>query len=448
MSQAPETIAPKPTWLSRIPDNVRSGRPTVWFNPQRGAEPDKPLLEARLVDEAVADWKSFEPALARLFPALRASGGVIDSRLLPIDRQDLLNAYGLGGAARLYAKTDHDLPLVGSIKARGGVYEVMIHARDLARRSGRLAEGEPLTRLADGDMREFFSGHRVLTGSTGNLGVSIGLSARALGFTVDVHMSADARAWKKALLRKAGVTVHEHSGDYSLAVATARSAAAQDARSYFIDDEDSLRLFAGYSAAIPSLQRQLAAENIVIGPDNPLVVYLPCGVGGAPGGITFGLKHAFGADVTCVFVEPVSAPCMLVQLAAGVPERTSVYELGLDNRTIADGLAVSSASLLVARTVGACIDAVVTVRDDELLLEVERLWGMEQRLEPSGAAGFAALPRYVAAEPALSAAQAVHVVWTTGGSLLPEADFQSLLARASELRRRTSQNIEKDHNAC
>jgi D-serine dehydratase len=109
----------------------------------------------------------------------------------------------------------------------------------------------------------------------------------------------------------------------------------------------------------------------------------------------------------------------------------SVYELGLDNRTAADGLAVARASLLVARTVGPLIDAVVTVPDADLFHWLKVLWtGAGLRLEPSAASGFAALGRFLAEAPPTDLASATHVVWTTGGAHLPDAEFEAALARA------------------
>ncbi|WP_439627390.1 D-serine ammonia-lyase [Shinella sp.] len=428
-------------------DDVLAARPTLWINPlyRDNAIGDASLpLTSDHVDEAQANWTRLAPLLETCFPELKATAGAIRSNL--IELETLRDALGYGGAefGRVFVKADSALPVAGSIKARGGVYEVFVFAEALARREGLVTDGQDIRDLAGAAAKALFSHHTIAVGSTGNLGLSVGVAARALGFKATVHMSSDAKAWKVERLRRLGVKVVQHEADYSTAVENARIVAESEPSIYFVDDEQSRQLFLGYSVAALELAEQLQAQGIVVDAEHPLFLYLPCGIGGAPGGVTYGAKKVFGDFVHCFFVEPVQSPCALVHMMSGSDDLVSVYDVGLSNRTEADGMAVARMSAFVARVMRNMLAGVFTVDDISLfrwLLIAHSTQGL--RLEPSAAAGFAG-PEFVVNHPQGRAfcerlniadrlSQTTHIVWTTGGSFVPQEQFEAFLETARKL---------------
>ncbi len=408
----------------------------AWINPDKTSmEEARKAMELSMkdVDDAEARLERFAPFIMKCFPETKARNGIIESVLTPIPKmQKKINEkYYSDLKGKLLLKQDSHLAIAGSVKARGGIYEVLKHTEDLALEKGILKPGDSYEKLADPEAREFFRGYTIQVGSTGNLGMSIGIMSAAVGYEVIVHMSADAKQWKKDLLRSHGVTVIEYESDYSEAVKNGRKQSDENPKSYFVDDENSRTLFLGYAVAAKRLVGQLEQLGVTVDAEHPLFTYIPCGVGGAPGGVSFGLKLMFGDNVHCFFVEPTQAPCMLTGMATGLNHEISVQDIGLTGLTHADGLAVGRPSGFVGGVMKSLLSGEFTIRDGQLydymrdLLETEDIF-----LEPSACAAFQGpirlnqeetVKEYLKEQGLIEKmGNATHIAWATGGSLVPE----------------------------
>ena len=423
---------------SRVPiiEQLEKKEEVCWINPQKSSTKEaleKLHLSMRDVKEAEERLTRFAPFIMKEFPETKETGGLIESPLKEIcNMKEVLNhdwKAGLNG--RLLLKMDSELAVAGSVKARGGIYEILKYAESLALKEGLIHKEDGYEKFAEPFMKDFFSKYSVHVGSTGNLGLSIGIISAAVGFQVSVHMSADAKQWKKDLLRKKGVNVIEYAGDYGKAVEKGRAEAESDPMSYFVDDENSENLFLGYAVAALRLKKQLEEQHVTVDESHPLFVYVPCGVGGAPGGVTFGLKLLYGDNVHVFYEEPTEACCMLLGIATGLHNEICVQDIGLSGKTEADGLAVGRASKFVGRAVCQLLSGEFTIKDNSLYIFMKQLLDSEKIfIEPSSCAAFAGPARmetnqvckaYIR-EQGLSdkMEKASHIVWATGGSLVPK----------------------------
>lgn len=428
-------------YLEQLPllRDVMKQEEVLWKNPHLSPTVEglaKTNLTAADVKDASDRLQRFAPYLMSVFPETAPAKGIIESPITPIPemKRKLEDRYAINIPGELLLKEDNALPVSGSIKARGGIYEVLKHAETLAIKHGLLADGEDYSQFAKQKFRELFAAHKIAVGSTGNLGLSIGIMSAKLGFQATVHMSADAKQWKKDLLRSKGVTVIEYADDYSKAVEEGRRQALADPSCHFIDDENSMDLFLGYAVAGERVASQLKARGTIVDETHPLFVYLPCGVGGGPGGVAFGLKLIFGDHVHCYFAEPTHSPCMLIGMMTGLHDAVSVSDFGLDNKTAADGLAVGTASGFVGKTMEPFLDGCYTVADQTLfdllkaLADSENVW-----LEPSALAGMKGPVQAVQASVLnADSPTATHLVWATGGSMVPEEEMNNYYKQAGK----------------
>jgi D-serine dehydratase len=423
-------------WKREFPllEKIMKLQPVFWLNTNSKSKKDFPELPVTIDDmrEAEQLWRRFIPFFKKEFPETKEMNGIIESPLKKINRMKTAMDGTFYGD--LYLKCDNELPIAGSIKARGGVYEVLHHAEQLALTNGLVSWNDNYEIFSDQKLKDFFSQYKIGVGSTGNLGLSIGIISAKLGFDVSVYMSADAKKWKKDLLREKGVTVYEFAGDFGEAISAGRQKTLADPKAYFVDDEKSKHLFLGYSVAAFRLQEQLMEKNIKVDKEHPLFVYLPCGVGGSPGGITFGLKQIFGDHVHCFFVEPTHSPSVLIGLLTGKKEKVCVQDFGIDNRTEADGLAVGRPSSFATSISEHLISGIYTVEDDELYRLLALLADNEEIfIEPSSTAGLLGPGLVVKSGYLADGEKATHIVWATGGSLVPKADMECFYERGKAL---------------
>ena len=424
-------------WMEEYPimKEIAALQETAWINPGLlpfdEAMKDCPLTMAD-VQDASDRLDRFADYFKVAFPETQATGGILESPVQEIPRMKacLEADFGCTIPGDLFIKLDSHLPISGSIKARGGIYEVLYVAEKIALEQGLLKAGDSYEVFHSQKFRDALSQYSIAVGSTGNLGLSIGIMSASLGFKVTVHMSADARQWKKDMLRSKGVTVVEYESDYSIAVAQGRKQAQNDPYCHFVDDENSQTLFMGYAVAALRLRRQLEAAGLAVDAEHPLFVYLPCGVGGGPGGVAFGLKQVFGDCVHCFFAEPTHSCCMLLGMATGLNSAISVQDIGVDNRTVADGLAVGRASGFVGGLMAPFMSGCYSLEDGRMYRMLAQLADTEGlKLEPSALAGMYG-PVLMAKDPVLSAypiprEKAVHLVWATGGSMVPPNEMRA-----------------------
>lgn len=401
----------------------------TWFNPKYDlaykALNDMSFDISDMID-AEARLKRFAPFLEKAFPEVQISGGIIESPLLFIPKM----AEKLEISGNILLKCDNALPISGSIKARGGIYEILRYAEKLLFKNSLLDISDDYSILTGESFKRFFNKYEIVVSSTGNLGLSIGIISAKLGFKVYVHMSKDAQQWKKEKLKSLNVNVIEHESDYSKAVEIGRSESKKKANSYFVDDENSLNLFMGYAVSAFRLKKQLEDLNLSISVEKPLFVYLPCGVGGGPGGITYGLKQVFGDKVHCFFVEPTHSPCMLLGMSTQKHDLLCVQDFGIDNITAADGLAVGRPSQFVGKVMQKLLAGIITVDDDKLFDYLKELADSEDiYLEPSALAGFKGLESLFALDAPIynnlvispqNVLDGTHIVWSTGGNMVPK----------------------------
>ncbi|MFM1539257.1 D-serine ammonia-lyase [Helcococcus bovis] len=432
--------------INPLLEKVANLEPTVWINPDRktgdAAWENVEFTRDDIID-AEKRMERFAPLIVKLFSdveGVEESKGILESPLVHLENLEKKYKIEKNLKGNLYLKLDSHLPVCGSIKARGGLYEVLVFAEILARENNLIDDTKDYSQFANENFRELFSKYTVQVASTGNLGISVGVMGAALGFNTIVHMSNDAKEWKKAHLRNRGATVIEYDGEFSSAITQAREISIKDPYSYFVDDENSTTLFKGYSVAALRVKRQLEEMNIKVDEEHPLFLYMPCGVGGSSGGVAFGFRNVLGDNVHAFFVETTHIPSFLIGASTKLHSNVSVHDLGIDGITEADGLSVARPSKFSGYTMETLLSGVFTCNDDVLFEHLKNLNNLEDiRIEPSSCASIDAsidlfnyenAKKYLEDHNLMNKLENItHICWATGGNLVPEDVMNEYLSK-------------------
>src|SRR5690625_4200764 len=112
-------------------------KPVLWLNPKRKKMRDMPNapLKKKDMKEAAELWERFAPLLEKVFPETATTNGRIESALKEIPKmKDLLVTKGDEFEGRIVVKCDNDLRVAGSIKGRGGFFDILKYAEDFERK--------------------------------------------------------------------------------------------------------------------------------------------------------------------------------------------------------------------------------------------------------------------------------------------------------------------------
>lgn len=411
---------------NEIIKNLKSDKEFLWINPNFDKNSLYDAISSKQIYEANDLLIRFSPFLKSSFKELELTNGIIESPLLKLNNFSINN---------IYLKEDNLLPIAGSVKARGGIFEILKYAETLATNANIVDTKIDYSQFDSDVFRDFFSRYKIQVGSTGNLGISIGLISAKLGFNTIVHMSKDAKEWKKKLLRENGVNVIEYDSNYSEAVKNGRILSDKDDKSYFVDDEKSINLFLGYSTAALRLKEQLNEKQILVDDNHPLFFYIPCGVGGAPSGILHGLKTIFGKNVYVFYVEPVRSASVLLGMSTGLNSKISIEDIGMDGKTEADGLAVGRASELCCESSKNTLSGIFTINENSIFELMRELYKNEGVFVEPSAASSLIFTKFLNASEFLKfinkeeifLENITHIAWSTGGMLVPEKERTILL---------------------
>ena len=268
-------------------------------------------------------------------------------RETPLDGSPFLGDL-CGGEVRLKLENQQ---LTGSFKARGALNRILKLTPEERRRG-------------------------VVTASSGNHAQGVGYAAQMLDMDATIVVPSETPNVKREAIRRYGVKLIVHSGDYDAAERYARKLEAEEGR-VFVSAYNDLDIAAG--------QGTIGLEMAESWPEMD-VALVPVGGGGLISGIGCALKGV-DSGIQVLGVQSVASPAMYESLREG-----RIVEMELDE-SIAEGLygGIEEGSV----TFDLCrryVDEIILVQEETILEAMGRLLKHQhQVVEGAGAVGAAAI---------------------------------------------------------
>jgi threonine dehydratase len=254
-------------------------------------------------------------------------------------------------------------------------------------------------RGADFFARSLDPRQKIVCASAGNFGQAMAYAGRSRGIPVEVFVARDVNPAKADRMRALGAKLTLCDGDFDVAKLNARQLAADHPECIFVEDgaEDGIAEGAG----------TIGVELLAAGTIDTVVV--PLGDGALITGIAAWIKDR-SPRTQIIGVCPEATPAMLhawreargMRQVAGLPHTSGSaasplpeLESKQSTHTIADGIAVRVPVPTSVENMKNLVDDIVLVNDDALIAAMRlSASALGLVLEPSGAAGLAAIQRH------------------------------------------------------
>ena len=346
---------------------------------------------------------------------------------------DLPDAAARCQVGRLCLKDESVRSPLGSFKALGAPIA-------LVRQILRLHPDFEPAAILTGRYAEALRGYTVISATDGNHGRGLAAAAQDAGCRCVIVLHAHVSPEREQAIAAYGADIVRIAGNYDESVQEAARLAAAHGWQVIADTsydgyEDIPRdVMQGYGAIAEEIVEQTSAQRGRAGAFTH--VFLQGGVGGMAAGLASYFWEYHGPQRPCfISVEPAQADCLLQSAIQGRPAKAT----GTVDSVMA-GLACGETSPLAWRFLQPCVDAFMTIEDEQAIEAMRALAQGSERDTPivageSGVAGLAAL-EWLRSDPQRSeqvglTAESRVLIISTEGATAPR-EYTRLVGQSAE----------------